>query len=197
MAAAQTVALPGGTFEVNASTNAFIGASKAGWHLLTFENGDVAAVRYNPVNGQFVWGSLTQPTSPIVSVSWLGANVSDIATHISTWWDAAMKTVPGGQGSQTAIALIASLDNGSLMQGHPVLYSTAPGAPTSTNTSGDTVTGTTNVPGSEATSAGINIPGVSSIFGVFASVGFWKGLGLILAGVLIIVFAALELKRYV
>jgi hypothetical protein len=185
MAAAQTVTLPGGTFEVNASTNAFIDASKAGWHLLTFENGDVAAVRYNPVNGQFVWGSLTQPTSPIVSVSWLGANVSDIATHISTWWDAAMKTVPGG--SQTAIALIASLDNGSLMQGQPVLYST----------SGDTVTGTTNVPGSEATSAGINIPGVSSIFGVFASMGFWKGLGLILAGVLIIVFAALELKRYV
>ncbi len=195
MAAAQTVTLPGGTFEVNASTNAFIDASKAGWHLLTFENGDVAAVQYNPVSGQFVWGSLTQPTSPIVSVSWLGANVSDIATHISTWWDAAMKNVPGGQ--ETAIALIASLDNGSLMQGQPVLYSTAPGAPTSTNPSGGTVTGTTNVPGSEATSAGINIPGVSSIFGVFASMGFWKGLGLILAGVLIVVFAALELKRYV
>jgi len=201
MAAAQTVSLPGGTFDVNASTNAFINAPKAGWHLLTFLDGEVAAVRYNPVNGKFVWGSLTQPTSPIVSVSWLGSNVNDIATHISTWWDAAMKTVPGGPGSQTVVALIASLDNGSLSQGQPVLYTT----------SGAAVTGTTNVPGSEATVTSV-VPGIpnsnpltSAVSGaasafsslaVFGSLQFWKGIGLVLAGVLVLVFGGLELRRF-
>ena len=53
--------------------------------------------------------------------------------------------------------------------------------------------------GSEATSAGINLPGVNlpSLTGLFGNLSLWKGVGLVLAGVLILVFAALELKKAV
>jgi hypothetical protein len=187
MAAAQTATTAAGTFEINSSTNSFIADAKAGWHLLTFENGDVAVARFDPQSGEFVWGGLTAPGSPIVSVSWLGSTVTDIASHISTWWDSAIANVPGGAGSQTAIALVSSLDNGTLSQGQPVIY----------NTSGTTVTGTTNQAGSEATattiipSPSISTPGILTALG---SLSFWKGIGLVLAGVLILVFAGLELR---
>jgi hypothetical protein len=187
-AAAPTVADISGTYELNTNTIPFVNNPVAGWHLLTFADGTNAVARWNAATNQWVWGSLTAPNSAITGVYWLGSDVTDIASHVSTWWDAALTHVSPDVG----IALIASLDNGSLSQGQPVIYNTS---------SSGQITNTTNTPGSEATSSpiipepSISTPSIFSSLAVFGSLGFWKGIGLVLAGVLILVFGGLELRR--
>lgn len=51
--------------------------------------------------------------------------------------------------------------------------------------------------GATVSAAGATVGAIGSTFAALGTLAFWKGVGLVLAGVLIIVFAALELKRYV
>lgn len=93
-------------------------------------------------------------------------------------------------------ALIAQLDAGSVLHGSGTNYVEI-GVDKQGQPSPHANTGTTI--GSEAVDAGINVPTpkLPNIFGVFATLGFWKGIGLVLAGAAIIVFAALEFRKMV
>jgi hypothetical protein len=62
---------------------------------------------------------------------------------------------------------------------------------TATDSSGNPVS---TAPSGDVQSVGASTP-AASLFGFLASLGFWKGIGLVLAGVLIIVFGALELRK--
>lgn len=86
--------------------------NKVGWHLVTFQNGDVAVVRWN--GHDFVWGSLHAPASPITGLVWLGSSVSSF-----DWanWASAVGSLPG----VVSATLIGLVDHGILNNGQPVL----------------------------------------------------------------------------
>ena len=73
-------------------------------------------------------------------------------------------------------------------ENQPGQASTIAGAAPTQSAGGD-------VQGVGVTAQSVGLPSVGSIFGFLATLGFWKGIGLVLAGVLIIIFAALELRK--
>jgi hypothetical protein len=156
--------------------------SKSGWHLLQFIDGTVAVVRYD--NGAWQWGSQVAPTSNVLSMNWVGGNVTQLSEDLPKFADSIVQN----SSFDTWSTLLSSIDHGFLSLGQPIVVDAAGKVPSSGNSP-------TSQQGSEAVPSGVNIPGVSSIFSVFASLGFWKGIGLVLAGVLIIVFGALELRK--
>lgn len=186
-----TVTNSSGTYDTAAPYGAnlipFLNNPVAGWHLVTFANGAIAALRWNSATNEWVWGSQTAPDSDITGVYWLGATIDAIGSDTATLWQALNHVSPAA-----ALAVVASLDNGTLSLGQPVLWQTdKTGA----------VTGTSNVPGNEANptnivpSPTISTPSIFSSLAVFGTLAFWKGIGLVLAGVLVLVFAGLELRR--
>lgn len=91
-------------------------ATKQGWHLVTFQNGATAVVRWNGRN--WVWGSLPAPPSPVIGVTYLGSNIQDVVAH-GTRFSNAIAGLP----SKVSTELISALDHGALgLKGQPVLF---------------------------------------------------------------------------
>lgn len=157
-----------------------------GWHLVQFFNGDVALVRW--ANGRWHWGSVKHPpANTIMSYKYLGPNIQDIGNN-PTRLDNALRGLPARQAGE----LMALFDIGKTgQQGQPGLVT-----PT-----GKTNKGATNT-GGDAQPMGLGpnestkqqVTGLLSPFSFITSLSFWKGIGLVLAGAAILVFAALEFK---
>ena len=163
--------------------------TKPGWHLVSFRNGDYAVVRWD--QGRWSWGGLKPPSSPITGITWLGSTVQgilDLFPHLSAGF-------PGIVDNTIA----ASLDHGNLMRGQPLLiFGKLPGSKQQPGQGSEAVP-VNVIPSPIDPSAGtgghISVPSLSSIFGFLGQLSFWKGIGLVIAGGGILVFAALELRK--
>lgn len=163
--------------------------TKTGWHVLTFANGSYGVVRWT--GRAWDWGSLSQPNSNITSIAWVGNSVQGLNSGPQL---SSVLTKLYNSGFAGALRnIIASLDHGSLGQGQPVLW-----------TRGGNPVGSTSIAGNEADPTNIipsPIPpqtGNSSLTGflsMLTSLSFWKGIGLVLAGAGIVIFAALEFRK--
>lgn len=161
-----------------------------GWHLVQFFNGDVALVRWTGTH--WAWGSLKHPSpSTIMSYTYLGPNIHDVGNNV-TRFDNALKGLPARQAGE----LMALMDVGVTGQkGQPALVK-----PSGRTSKGALATGGDAVPmglGTDtSTSQQVNklTGGLLSGFSFLTSLSFWKGIGLVLAGAAILVFAALEFK---
>jgi hypothetical protein len=173
---------------------------KDGWHFLTFQDGSLAIVNFE--NGVFKWGNVKEPSSQIVGSTYLGSTIDDITSSVGTansQWSKALQGLP----SKTVALLIGQLDTGQLEQGHPVVVDpsgTDLGGGTAQQAGGAIHSGaqeTTGIPGANAAGSAVSkaVGSLTSPFGLFTSSGFWKGIGLVLAGGLILIFAALEFYR--
>lgn len=167
----------------------------SGVYLVVFADGTVGVVRWNggPDGTGWEWGSL-HPPGDVQAAFWLGPTFQDLSNlsgaFIKSLENKANLTI--GQ-YRTLVHFFDSSQNtqqGTPNYGHPILIPSgikpgqnAPGF----KKSGD-ATPTNIVPN-------LSLPSLPNIFGVFATLDFWKGLGLVLAGAAIIVFAALEFKK--
>lgn len=171
-----------------------VNPSQDGWHLLTFTNGDTAIVQFE--NGNWKWGNVSAPAADVTSLTFLGTTYDDIA---SNWagWGKAMKAVTANisNSAQVERSLIAEVDHGQTVLGHPVLIngSAIPAGGTSSQTGG--ASGGDATPVDPGTPAEPTLPSIGSLFGVFANQDFWKGIGLSIAGALILIFAGLEFYK--
>jgi hypothetical protein len=171
------------TVQKNVSSGTLPKPRLAGWHLVTFENGTVALVRW--ANGKWAWGSTKHPaTSTIVSYSYLGGRtINDVLNHAGDW-EHALSSLPPKQ----QLKLIELIDHGVTgLKGQPAVVST-------TGSTGQSVGGSEAVSANVIPSPSISNP-LGSIFGIFTTLAFWKGIGLVLAGAAVIVFAALEFRK--
>ncbi len=130
--------------------------------------------------------------------------LNDLVANFSTKLATALGQI-GGTASQQA-SLIAELDSGAALNGAKrFLYvgpSSTPGGKGANGVSSDAPTkigseavGTSVIPGTTGIVNALSNISAGSFLGVLANLGFWKGIGLVLAGVLILVFAALELRK--
>lgn len=162
--------------------------TKPGVYLLKYSTGEIALVSWN--GNTFSWGKLKAPTATITHAQWLAPNWSALSSlkgvAIGHFYQAFNLTI--GQYR----ALIGIFDHSANIDPSQGAYGQAiivdPGIKPGQSPKGFTS-------GNEADSAGINLPSVGSIFGVFATAGFWKGIGLVLAGAAILIFAGLEFKK--
>ena len=165
-----------------------VNPGQSGWRLLHFVDGSVGVAQYRQGHG-WDWGTLGEPAQNVTSYQWLGTTIASIGKSPGTFTNAISHLSKNVQA-----ALIGALDSGGLKNGQPVMYShngvPASGVPAK---SGDVLAVSPSLPDPAPT--GISLPSVGSIFGVFTSLGFWKGIGLVLAGAAIIVFAAIEFKN--
>jgi len=117
---------------------------KVGWHVVSFQNGDVAVVRWN--GSQFVWGSLHPPASPITGIDWLGSTLDFGSTTFWQNWTKAISGLPG----VVSATLMAEVDHGILgLQKQPIIV----------NNQGHVTGGTSPKTGSEAV-ASPNFPSI-------------------------------------
>jgi hypothetical protein len=179
-----------------------INPGQSGWRLLHLVDGSVMAAFYGTpatasgTGGAAGWqfGTIGEPAQDVVSYTWLGSTIKDIGRSPNTFSKAI-----SGLNKNVQAALIGALDSGGLKNGQPVMY--GPNGQTKKGTqagntppkTGDVVAVSPSLPDPAPT--GISLPSVSSLFGVFASMGFWKGIGLVLAGAAILIFAAIEFKN--
>jgi hypothetical protein len=173
--------------------------TKTGWHLVTFLNGDYGAAQWN--GSKWNWGSLTPPNSPITGFTWIGNTIQDVNSRTTSSGTSLFAHALAGlynNGFTTAVRnLTAALDHGNFgLQGQPVLWNKGGQAVGNTNISGSEATPTNIIPSPiPATAGNSSLTGLLSAFGVFTTLGFWKGIGLVLAGAAILVFAALEFRK--
>lgn len=161
--------------------------SLTGWHLLTFQNGDTAVARWNGSN--FVWGSLTAPASPITGITYLGKTISDVTSGNSIGLGAALAGLP----SQLSTAITTAFDAGNLgTKGQPALWNSAGQPLGNTSVINSEAVPVNVIPSPIPPTAGNSNLGVSNPFALFTSSSFWKGIGLVLAGAVILIFAAIE-----
>lgn len=147
------------------------------WYAYKTSSGD-----YGLAKGGFV------PHDAIRSVvAGTGATLGALASNFPTEISAALKElgVPGKLWTQ----LIAQLDVGAVLR-NPNFVQVGPKGPSSDKS---TSIGSSAVPSNILPSP--SIPSPSSILGVLGDLAFWKGIGLVLAGVGILVIAALEIKK--
>lgn len=154
-----------------------------GWHLVKYVNGDVALVLAK--NGEYQWGSTGAPNSQVITSTFLGAGKEAVAANDATWERALM-----GLPLHVVNALVAIIsENGkSWSQGDATVLDKA----------GTAINGSDSTLGGSATPAGVNppsLPGISNPLSFFTSSNFWKGIGLSIAGGLILIFAALEFLK--
>lgn len=157
---------------------------------MEFLNGDVALVRWT--GKHWAWGSLRHPKADtIVSYFYLGPNIHDVGNN-PTRFDNALKGLPAKQAGE----LMALMDVGVTGQkGQPALITrTGKGNKGAFATGGDAVP--MGLGANTSTSQQVNklTGGLLSGFSFLTSLSFWKGIGLVLAGAAILVFAALEFK---
>lgn len=188
---------PGSSGAAGAGLGAGLGGStigeapaQKGWHLVHFLNGDVGLLQWTGNGWDF--GGLPVPSSPAVRSTFLGSNLHDV-THNPSRWNAAITTVS----STLQKTLISAIDHGVFgLQGKPVLFDkNANPIGAQSGQTGSEATPINQIPSPIDPSAGnshLNIPSLSNLFG---SIGLWKGIGLILAGAAILVFAAIEFKN--
>lgn len=161
--------------------------TRFGWWLLTLPDGslllkEVKANADIPAGAKGTWLGPEQSITSLISSSGaqLGESIND---------------APGVTANQGA-TLIGELDHGiGVLAGQTeyILIGPDGGDASSPTVTSNAPTGTT----SEADSAGINLPSVSlpSFLSVLGNIGFWKGIGLVLGGVLILWIAARELLK--
>jgi hypothetical protein len=158
---------------------------------LHLADGSVAVAQYNRDTG-WNWGTIGEPAQDVVSYTFLGKSISAIESNANRFSSIVSKL----GSTKLTNALIGALDSGGLNSGQPVMYSANGTASSGTAPPGSDVTPVNNVANALGNAAGnISLPSVGGIFGVFASLGFWKGIGLVLAGAAILVFAAIEFKN--
>lgn len=168
-------------------------ASKVGWHLITYANGDTAVVRWT--GSDWAWGSLAAPLSAVDSVTYLGASIADFTQNTAgiRRWVNAIGQLP----ADVQTAMMKEIDVGVLgLQGQPVLVD-ATGAPTggSSGSVGSEATPVNIIPSPIPPTAGNSHLSVPSLTSLFGNLSLWKGIGLVLAGAGLLIFAALQLKN--
>lgn len=168
-------------------------ASKVGWHLISYANGDAAVVRWTGSN--WAWGSLAAPLSAVDSVTYLGASIADFTQTTAGIgrWTSALANLPG----QLDAALTAEIDSGVLgLQGQPVLLDSS-GRPAggSDGAIGSEADPVNIIPSPIPATAGNSHLSVPSLTSLFGNLSLWKGVGLVLAGAGLLIFAAMQLKN--
>lgn len=137
------------------------------------------------------------PPSNSVGAEWVGAadTLSELVTKHSTSVAADIRFI-GGDAKQVA-SLITQLDAGSILNGsksYVYVGSKADKYSVSSDVStkvGSEAVGTSLIPGTSGIVNSLSNISLSSLFG---SMSFWKGIGLVLAGAAVLIFAALQLK---
>lgn len=162
--------------------------TKTGWHLVGFQNGDTAIVRWNGHN--WVWGSLTAPDSPVSGFTYLGSTVEDVLS--SGRFSQALDGLP----TKISTELISAADHGLFgLKGQPVLFDSNANPVGNSGTTGSEANPVNVIPSPIDPNVGNSNLSLGSIFGFLGSVQFWKGIGLVLAGAGVLIFAALEFRK--
>lgn len=161
----------------------------SGYQMVRYVDGSVALVAYDVEKG-WEWGNTTPPSSQVIDVQNLGEHpFSDPKA-----WAAALAGLP----DQVKLAFTRIASEGGIQNAQGAIlvkYNTGTKQATITSSNKDATVGqdTQNAgatPGS--VTGGLHIGDPLSFF---TSSEFWKGLGLIIAGGLILIFAALEFLK--
>lgn len=200
--------------QVPSSGGSTIGVLPAGWYVVQTTTGfvglvlhhqsgqaiDLGSSKYGAVNSAQLVGDATTPIYNLLSDAGtqvhdalvnLGANDNQIVSFMTQADTAAGKQQGHMEGG--VIGFLTGLVGATpFIQGKQTTQLLFDSNGTPTASSGKTPVSTT--PSGDVQSAGPNIT-APSLLSLFGNLSLWKGVGLVLAGAAILVFAALELRK--